>query len=375
MKQVSLLLLYVLLFGQVLAQSGSLRGVIRDEETGEVLSGATVVVIGTYSGTYSDAEGRYELKNLKPGDYSVRFSYVGYAEKIFNGLSIAAGGVKLQDVTLSSSVSTLGEVEIVGQRTLINLESGQSRVRVGNEEIKQLSVKNIQEIVAMQAGVQQTPDGIQVRGARVYETEYLVDGVNAQDPLAGTGFGVDVNARAVQNVEVITGGAEAEYGSGSSGVVLTKIREGSDRLEFAGLWQRDNLGFRVNEGPSWNTDDISFSVGGPVIRKKLHFFISASAYGSDDYFRIRARQLHSSLFSGNDSLWAPRQDNRWSNTLKLTWTLRPGVKISLTNQHSLNINQSTRSLQIIGDSSERGTTIHFKPDVEVFGDNTVFDYK
>ena len=71
----------------------------------------------------------------------------------------------------------------------------------------------------------------------VYETEYLVDGINAQDPLAGTGFGVDVNASAVQNVKVVTGGSSAEYGGGTSGVIATNIREGADKYEFNGNYR------------------------------------------------------------------------------------------------------------------------------------------
>jgi outer membrane receptor protein involved in Fe transport len=52
--------------------------------------------------------------------------------------------------------------------------------------------------------------------------------------------------------------------------------------------------------------------------------------------------------SGNDSFWAPRQSNQFTHTLKLSHELNPKTKITITNQHSLTINQSTRSLQIVG---------------------------
>lgn len=334
----------------LLAQPGTLSGTVKDTDTGEPLAGASVFIIGTYSGAYTNNSGGFELRDIKPGDYSVKFSYVGYAEKIYNGITITAGEVQTLNVELTSSITTLGEVEIVGQKTLIDLESGKSSVRVGQEEIAEMSVKNIQEIAALQVGVSESPDGIQIRGGRIYETEYLVDGINAQDPLAGTGFGVDVNAGAVRNVEVITGGTDAEYGNGSSGVILTRIREGGKSWDVQGSYRRDNLGFNINQGPSWNTDEAELSIGGPIIRDKLTFFTSGSVYLSDNYFRAIADQLHSSLFT-NDSLWAPRQDNRWSHTLKLAYNIRPGLKISLTNQHSLNINQSTRSLQIVGNDA------------------------
>ncbi|MFK7923776.1 MAG: carboxypeptidase-like regulatory domain-containing protein, partial [Bacteroidia bacterium] len=332
------------------SQNGTLSGKVTDAETGDALAGATVIIIGTYQGTYTDAAGNYSIKGIKGGDYSVKFSFVGYADAIYNGLSVPAGGSKIQNVALANSITTLGEVVIYGE-SLIDLEDGKSSSKIGEEMINEMSVNNVQDVAAMQVGVQENPDGIQIRGGRVYETEYLVDGINAQDPLAGTGFGVDVNAGAVKQVEVITGGADAEYGNGSSGVILTRIKEGGKRWQVDANYRRDNLGFNNNRGPSWNTDQANFSVGGPIIKNKLTFFTSGSFYMSDDYFRVQADQLHSSLFPTNDSLFAPRQTNSWSHTAKLAWTIKPGIKMSVTNQHSLNINQSTRSLQIIGNDA------------------------
>ncbi|MEL6651986.1 MAG: TonB-dependent receptor [Bacteroidota bacterium] len=350
MKQILSLFCLCILSLSAWSQNGTLSGKVTDAESGEALAGATVIIIGTYQGTYTDAAGNYSIKGVKPGDYSIKYSFVGYADAIYNGTTISAGGTKVQNVALASSVTTLGEVVIVGE-SLIDLEDGKSSSKIGEEMISEMSVNNVQDVAALQVGVQENPDGIQIRGGRVYETEYLVDGINAQDPLAGTGFGVDVNAGAVKQVEVITGGADAEYGNGSSGVILTRIKEGGQRWQFDGTYRRDNLGFNNNRGPSWNTDQGNFSLGGPLIKNKLSFFTSGSFYMSDDYFRVQADQLHSSLFPQNDSLFAPRQTNSWSHTVKLGWSIKPGLKLTLTNQHSLNINQSTRSLQIIGNDA------------------------
>lgn len=339
-----------LFFTQLNAQTGVLRGNISNESTGEPLVGATVFVIGTYKGGLTDEKGNFNITGIKAGDYSIRFTYVGFTEKLYNGISIPSGGVKTMDVTMVEVGATLGEVEIVGKKNLIDLESGKSETDVTAKDIAQMSVTNVQDVVAMQVGVSENPDGIQIRGGRVYETEYLVDGINAQDPLAGTGFGVDVNASAIQNVKVVTGGSSAEYGGGTSGVVATSIREGADKYELNGSYRRDNLGFNTNQGPSWNTDEGNISLSGPIpfTKDRLTFFVNGSVKLSDNYYGPTANQLHSSLFPKNDSMWAPRQHNSWSNTIKLAYNIKPGMRLTLTNQHSLNINQSTRSLQIIG---------------------------
>ncbi|MFK7972514.1 MAG: TonB-dependent receptor [Bacteroidia bacterium] len=341
--------LFFFLINSLSAQTGTLSGKVTDSETGEPLPSAAVVIIGTYKGSNTKADGTFVIKDIKPGDYSIRVAYVGYTEKRFNGITITANKTTTLNASMVEVGSTIDEVIIEGKAGLIDLESGRSETDVSAADLAEMSANDVQDVVAMQTGVSENPDGVQIRGGRVYETEYLVEGISAQDPLAGTGFGLSVNTKAISNVKVITGGGGAEYGGGTAGVISTSIREGGDKIQWQGSWRRDNLGSNVNQGMSWNTDDVSLSLGGPVpfTKKKVTFFASGNMFLSDNYFRSQANQLHSSLFT-NDSIWAPRQDNRWSNTVKLAWKLSPGMKLSLTNTHSLNINQSTRSLQIIG---------------------------
>ncbi|MEJ6820973.1 MAG: Plug domain-containing protein, partial [Flavobacteriales bacterium] len=118
-----------------------------------------------------------------------------------------------------------------------------------SDEISSLVAKGVEDIIAQQAGVQKTTDGIQIRGARVYETEYLVDGISAQDPLAGTGGGVSVSASSLSSIDLMTGGASAEYGGGSSGVVNTTIKEGGKKLQWSARYSSDNY-----TPASFNTD-------------------------------------------------------------------------------------------------------------------------
>ena len=98
----------------------------------------------------------------------------------------------------------LNTVTVVGQNQ-VDLEQASSAITFSSEEINSLVAKGVEDIVAQQAGVQKTTDGIQIRGARVYETEYLVDGISAQDPLAGTG-GVSVSSSSLSSINLMTGG-------------------------------------------------------------------------------------------------------------------------------------------------------------------------
>ena len=344
----SLLLILLSVYSLKTSAQCTLTGVITDKATKEGLIGATVLLIGTYKGASTDFNGKYTISGIKPGDYSIRVSYVGYKEKIFNGIRIPKDGSTTLSTALEEQTNELESVEIIGEKPSVDLESGKSEIRISAADIKEMNVRNVQDITAMQAGVSVSPDGLQIRGGRVYETQYVVDGVNAADPLAGTGFGTEVASGSVQDITVVTGGSDAEYNA-NSGVIVTKIKEGSDRFTIGGRWQRDNPGFNKIGNGSWNTDLAELSIGTPIpgTKKKLTLFTSANVGFTSDYFGYYANQLNSSLMN-NQSFWAPRQDNKWSNTFKLSYNISSSTKISLTNQHSIGINQNTRTLQIIG---------------------------
>lgn len=344
-----LLLLGLPVFALAQKEGASLTGRITEADGGEALTGANITLVGTYKGASADINGNYVINGIKPGDYSIKVQFIGFETKIYTGITFSPGESKTLNVSLKEQTESLQEVTIVGKKGQVDLEKAASEVRISREEIAQMNVRDVQEVLQMQAGVVKTQDGLQIRGARVYETEYIVDGISAQDPLAGTGFGVDVASSAIASIDLITGGVGAEFGGGSSGVVNTQIREGGEKFEISGSYQRDNWGNK-DIPTSFNTDRVELTLATPIpgTKNKLTLFTSGSAYFTDEYFGAQASQLESSLFSNNPEFWAPRQTNSYTHTIKLAYKLGNSTKITLTNQHSLNINQNTRTLQIVG---------------------------
>lgn len=330
-------------------QTASLSGQITDASTGDPLIGASVVLVGTYSGASADINGNYLISNIKPGDYDIKVQFIGFETKLYTGISFAPGESKELNIELSEQSQSLNEVTVVGRASQIDLELAASEIKISQEDISDMNVRDVQEVLELQAGVTKTQDGLQIRGARVYETEYIVDGISAQDPLAGTGFGVNVSSASIQSIDLVTGGAGAEFGGGSSGVVNTVIREGGEKLEMSGSWQRDYL-FNSDVATSFNTDRVEISLATPLpfTKNKLTLFASGMVFLTDEYFGSVADQLNSSLFPDNPTYWAPRQTNAYTNTIKLGYQIASGTKLTITNQHSLNINQNTRTLQIVG---------------------------
>ncbi|MEM1043890.1 MAG: TonB-dependent receptor [Bacteroidota bacterium] len=343
-----LLLASVSLASGALAQ-GRLAGTVTDAETGESLPGVNVLVLGTSLGAATDFDGRYTINGLRAGDYTVQASFVGYETKQFTGIEVAGSGTTTLDIELGEAVlQTEGEVVIVGERPLVDVEQSSSAYTIDREAIAAAPVREVQEVVATQAGVVRDPTGLYIRGGRADETGFVVDGVSAKDPLSGTGFGLDLGANAFAEVEVTTGGVGADVGDATSGVVSVTTRDGTDQFAGSFSHKRDNFGANSDWGSTWNEQVYEGSLSGPILPGKLRFFASGQAQFSDTFTRFVSTpdQVQSSLLGGTG--WIPFQDNRWNALGKLTYLPRPGMKLQASYNRSLAVNQNTRMLQVTG---------------------------
>ncbi len=346
-----LLLFFLLVPGAAFAQ-GSIAGRITDAQSGQTLVGVNVIVSGTTQGAASESDGAYRIPTIAPGSYNIRVSYIGYETKLFTGIEVIDGETTELDVALSRAVlSTEDEVVIVGEDPLIDVEQARTKVSITSETIEAAPLSDIQEVIATQVGVISTPSGLHIRGGRAGETGYFVDGVSAKDPLAGTGFGLDLGSNAFSEVSVTTGGVGVQYGDVTSGVVSVETRDGSN--EFGGFFshKRDNFGFNDTWQSNFHEEIYALNLGGPIIRNHLFFFTSGQAQLSDGFTRFvyNPDSLSSSLITSDFLM--PRTGNRWSGLAKLTWRLRPGIQLQGAYQRSLTINQNTRMLQVTGNEA------------------------
>lgn len=229
MKTIKHILTAILLIGcQVLnAQStGMIKGSVNDS-TGSPMPFLTVAVLdGTtnVAATTTDMNGDYTFKELTPGDYTLQFSFVGYNTKKIKGVLVDPSKVAYVNTQMSASSIMLGAVEKVETLT-------QSIINPTFTTITPIRIDQIEhmpvapgDIVAMIAAVtpaaMPTDDGldIQIRGARVGTTQYIVDGNKEMS-------GPSVPGLAISNMEVITGGIPAEYGDTVGGVVIITTKD------------------------------------------------------------------------------------------------------------------------------------------------------
>ena len=207
---------------------GSIKGTVKDAKTGEGLPVVNVKIKGTYYGAVSDIDGHYTIPKINPGSYTLEFSLVGYTQVQRTDVRVEAEKESIIDLNMLETVLSLGqEVVIVGEKPLVNLEETSSKHSISSDDIKAAAIVDVKDVVSQQVGVVQTDNEIHIRGGRSSENAYLLDGVSIQDPLAGTGFGLQLSTDAIEEVQIITGGYNAEYGQATSGVVNVSLKEGS----------------------------------------------------------------------------------------------------------------------------------------------------
>ncbi|MFA6235484.1 MAG: TonB-dependent receptor, partial [Bacteroidota bacterium] len=96
----------------------SIHGTVRDAKTGEAMVGASVLLVGHATGSSTDIDGKYFIRNVEPGTMTLRISYIGYSSKVLTDLKLAAGESRKVDVTLAEDVVSVGEVVITADREI-----------------------------------------------------------------------------------------------------------------------------------------------------------------------------------------------------------------------------------------------------------------
>ena len=215
---------------------GKLSGSITAAD-GNPLVGVNILVEGTTLGTASDLQGDYFILNIPPGVYTIKFRMIGFKSAVHQNVRIISDFTTRLDLVLEPvALDAAEEVLVIAERPLVQRDATATIHVISADDIQAMPVDNFRDILVTQAGF--TTDesgGIHVRGGRTKEILYMIDGVIVRDPLEGD-FSGTVNQNAIQEMTVISGTFNAEYGQAMSSVVNIVTKEGGDqfhgRLEY-----------------------------------------------------------------------------------------------------------------------------------------------
>jgi hypothetical protein len=277
----TVLLLLLLLPTLALAQSGKLRGQITDQETGEALIGANVIIVGTSFGAATDVNGEYIILNLNAGTYEVKCSYIGYQTKTISNVRINADLTTALNFELPAEGVQVGTVEVVALKPLVNKYNTNANRITTSDDIEALPIRGVDNILAVTPGVVLQDNSIFIRGGRQDEVGFYLEGSNITDPMVG-GRQVTLVQEALEEINVQSGGYNAEFGNANSGIIRQQIKTGTPDWRFSLEYITDNIAFKGSDdrylgdktlGAYWfGYNETVFTLSGPLGMPNIKFF-------------------------------------------------------------------------------------------------------
>ena len=278
-----------------LAQTtGSIRGVVVDEDElpipGVLVTVSSELMIGGSQQVPSDYDGVFQFSEMMPGNYEILAQKAGFQTVSMIGVLVQINRTSTPTVTMP-----LGEeaevYDVVAKRPAVDVESTSVGQVITKEYLQSIPVgRSYQQAVTLVTGVQRGYDGNpEMGGGANNENTILLDGATISDPVGGT-FAANFNYDAVQQVEVLLGGYEPEYGISLGGVINLVTESGSNNLEFDTSVYYKNGAWRGHLDPRLTADgyelatttfdtenqqiQVAAKISGPVIRDKAWFIFS-----------------------------------------------------------------------------------------------------
>ncbi|MGC9093829.1 MAG: TonB-dependent receptor [Bacteroidota bacterium] len=393
MNNQRLMLLFALLivFAPSFAPAGTkgkIAGKVVSASTGDPVIGASVMIEGTHYGAATDLDGKYVIIDLPPATYSVRASAVGFTPMVVRNVTVSADLTTNIDFRLTEANIQVKEVVVTAQRPLVQKDLTSSESRIESSTIQKLPVEDVQGIVNLQAGV---VNG-HFRGGRTGEVAYMVDGILVNDAYSGQPA-LQVENSAVQEIQVISGTFNAEYGQAMSGVVNVVTKDGGGKFvgqlsSYVGRYWTSHSNIFWNDGNSklssiYNLEGV---LSGPIpFLEGSTFFVNSRLYNNDG--PIYGKRVYNPQDSSNfsytpwyiqstgDGKYVPMNpDRRWTLMAKLSLNTFRADRLNLSGLYQWRFFRNyEHNFRLNPDGAYRNYENSFGSNIEythVFGKNT-----
>ncbi len=263
-----LFLVFILIHNPGFSQYGTLRGFIYEKETGEPVLFTNVYFYRTSIGATTDDNGYFVISKIKPGDYSLMVTCVGF-DTLKIPITIKANEIISQKLYLNKSTVYLDEINISAAREDKVTQTQTSIIKITPKEIQQIpsigGQPDLAQYLQILPGVIFTGDQggqLYIRGGPPIQNKVLFDGMIVYNPFHSIGlfsvFDVDI----LKSVDVYTGGFNAEYGGRISSVMDITTRDGNKK--------------RIHGKIDASTFGAKLLLEGPIVKPKNENSASAS---------------------------------------------------------------------------------------------------
>ena len=329
----------------VLAQTtGSIEGTVTDQSGGS-LPGATVEITspnlqGTRTATTGN-DGRFRFAGVPPGPYKVTANLSGMGAVQKNATVTLDSTATLN---MQMQLATKEAVTVTGEAPLVDVTSTTTGSNYSSKVMSQLPIgTNYANIVQSNPGVntdrgetQGRAVAISVYGATSVENQYVIDGVNTTNVIKGF-QGKAINGTFIQEVEVKTGGYQAEYGRALGGIVNVITKSGGNEFHGDGFVYYDRQSWKANQKitpddsltgmriADYKRTDFGADLGGFVWPDRIWFFL---AYDRVNNPNTVSRYNSSSAVPNTTQFPLDETDNLYSG--KLTFNVLQGTTLVAT---------------------------------------------
>ena len=272
--------------------TGRIEGRVVDQ-AGDVLPGANVRVEGPSlqgaRSVVSDHQGRFRFPVVPPGTHTVRVELTGFAARVLADVRVGLDRTATLEIEMQPALTEAMTVE--GESPIIDLAGTTTGADYDDKLMRSLPLgRDFMGLAFTAPGV--TPSGLgdnpSVRGASAAENRYVIDGIDVTDPGYGT-WKTSIAPELLEQVEVKTGGYQAEYGGALGGVLNVVTKSGSNLFhgDVFGYFNNDSLsaGSPATEGLGRtlgrSTYDLGFDVGGKLVHDRLWYFAALNPWFSD----------------------------------------------------------------------------------------------
>ena len=267
----------------------SISGIISNKEN-KPQSGASVTVRNESTGfltkTITNAQGEFTFKELPlGGPYTINVSYTGFGQQKRSGYSLNQGDAVKVAINMQVAETTLEVVQIVGSGLKNKIENIGSATAISSKTMSRLPVngRNFTSLMDLSP----LSRGGNISGQLGSSTNYTIDGMTAKNPTSAgsttsrSGAPYSISIEAVREFKVVTNQYDVTYGRSGGGTVSAVTKSGTNTLTGSifgfnrANWLSSTYDIRGNKRHNnYATKQYGFSLGGPIIKDKLHFFIA-----------------------------------------------------------------------------------------------------
>ncbi len=268
-----------------LSYAGTIKGIVKDQETNQVMAGANVFLKGSSYGSSTTTMGEYTIKDVPPGNYTLVVTYIGYAQ-YQQDINLNDDAVISVDIGLTRTFLYSEQVVVTASRAAEKITEAPATINIINaRQIAEHPSANIGELLAYEKGVDYVRSGVVGTGVNIrgFNSAFNIKNLQMNDNRLSTLIGTSLPFAAlsttvkddIERIEVILGPNAALYGPNAHNGLVSTItkdpRTSQETSVVVGGGSRETIGSRFRHAKAIN-EKFAYKVTGEYARGEEYNF-------------------------------------------------------------------------------------------------------